>query len=103
MRIENYELRIENYELQITNYGEIMLAEEFQTTVSDGKIQIPDSLKTEFEGCEVKVIVLKVDPRKNALPFELRTLFKHTQALPEVQAISDAEIIAEIITYRQSS
>ena len=44
-----------------------MLAEEFQTTVSNGKIQIPDSMRTEFEGCEVRVIVLKDNRKKKAL------------------------------------
>jgi hypothetical protein len=77
-----------------------MLAEEFQTTVSNGKIQVPDSLRTELEGCEVRVIVLKAN-RKKILPFDLRTLFKKTQGLPQVQAISEAEIIAEIESYRQ--
>lgn len=78
-----------------------MLAEEFQTTVSNGRIQIPDSLRTEFEGCEVRVIVLKDNRKKKALNTNLRNLFKTTQALPQVQAISEAEIIAEIAAYRQ--
>lgn len=78
-----------------------MLAEEFQTTVSNGKIQIPDSLRTEFEGCEVRVIVLKDNRKKKALNTNLRNLFKTAQALPQVQAISEAEIIAEIAAYRQ--
>jgi hypothetical protein len=78
-----------------------MLAEEFKTTVSNGKIQIPDSLSTEFEGCEVRVIVLKDNRNKKALNTNLRDLFKTTQSLPQVQAISEAEIIAEIAAYRQ--
>ncbi len=78
-----------------------MLAEEFQTTVANGKIQIPDSLKTEFQGCEVKVIVLKANQKKKDLSFDLRNLLKKTQALQQVQMISEAEIIAEIATYRQ--
>jgi hypothetical protein len=73
-----------------------MLAEEFQTTVSDGKIQIPDSLKTEFEGCRVRVIVLK-----NTDNLDLRNLFKTTQALPQAQAILESEIIAEIAAHQQ--
>ncbi|MCL1491783.1 MAG: hypothetical protein M1G31_13695 [Pseudanabaena sp. Salubria-1] len=79
-----------------------MLAEEFQTTVSNGKIQIPDSMRTEFEGCEVRVIVLKDNRKKKALNTNLRNLFKTTQALPQVQAISEAEIIAEIAAYRKN-
>lgn len=78
-----------------------MLAEEFQTIVSNGKIQIPDALKSEFEGCEVKVIVLKNELKKSVSSFDLHSLFKTTQALLQVQKISDAEIIAEIAAYRQ--
>jgi len=78
-----------------------MLAEEFKTTVSNGKIQIPDSLRTEFEGCEVRVIVLKDNRMKKPLNTDLRNLFKTTQSLPQAQAISEAEIIAEIAAYRQ--
>jgi len=78
-----------------------MLAEEFKTTVSNGKIQIPDSLRTEFEGCEVRVIVLKDNRMKKPLNTDLRNLFKTTQSLSQAQAISEAEIIAEIAAYRQ--
>lgn len=78
-----------------------MLAEEFKTIVANGKIQIPDSIKTQFEGQEVKVIVLKVNPKKKPLPFDLQKLFKDTQAFPQVQAISEDEITAEIEAYRQ--
>jgi hypothetical protein len=73
-----------------------MLAEEFKTTVANGKIQIPDALKTEFEGCRFRVIVLKDTNNLN-----LRNLFKTTQALPQAQAISESEIIAEIAAFRQ--
>jgi hypothetical protein len=77
-----------------------MLAEEFQATVANGKIQIPELLMSEFEGCEVRVIVLKTN-KKKSLPFDLRKLFQNTQALPQVQSISENEIIAEIDNYRQ--
>ena len=80
---------------------QIMLAEEFKTIVANGKIQIPDSIKTQFEGQEVRVIVLKASPQKLPLPFDLHKLFKDTQALPQVQAISEDEISAEIEAYRQ--
>jgi len=73
-----------------------MLVEEFKTIVANGKIQIPDSIKTQFEGQEVRVIVLKASPQKLPLPFDLHKLFKDTQALPQVQAISEDEISAEI-------
>ncbi|MFM7580961.1 MAG: hypothetical protein ACKO5Q_29020 [Microcystaceae cyanobacterium] len=78
-----------------------MLAEEFKAVVANGKIQIPDSIKTQFEGQEVRVIVLKANPQKLPLPFDLQKLFKETQALPQVQAISEDEIYAEIEAYRQ--
>ena len=78
-----------------------MLAEEFKTIVANGKIQIPDSIKTQFEGQEVRVIVLKASDKKLPLPFDLRKLFKDTQALPQAQAISEDEISAEIEAYRQ--
>ena len=78
-----------------------MLAEEFKTIVANGKIQIPDSIKTQFEGQEVRVIVLKANFQKLPLPFDLYKLFKDTQALPQVQAISEDEISAEIEAYRQ--
>ncbi len=77
-----------------------MLAEEFQATVANGKIQIPELLMSEFEGCEVRVIVLKTN-KKKSLPFDLRKLFQNTQTLPQVQSISENEIIAEIANYRQ--
>ncbi len=78
-----------------------MLAEEFKTIVADGRIQIPDSIKTQFEGQEVRVIVLKSNDKKLPLPFDLQKLFQDTQALPQVQAISEDKIIAEIQAYRQ--
>lgn len=77
-----------------------MIAEEFQTTVLNGSIHIPDYLKTEFEGCKVRVIVLKSNHQDN-LPFDLHQLFRDTQSLPQIQTISEAEIIAEIASYRQ--
>jgi hypothetical protein len=78
-----------------------MLTKEFKTIVSNGNIQIPDSIKNQFEGQEIRVIILKEDNKKLPLPFDLRKLFKDTQALPQVQAISDDEISAEIDAYRQ--
>jgi hypothetical protein len=78
-----------------------MLAEEFQTIISNGKIQIPDLLRTEFEGCEVRVIVLKNTSTRNPNNPKLRNLFKATQALPQAQKISEAEIITEIAVHRQ--
>lgn len=78
-----------------------MLTKEFKTIVANGSIQIPDSIKNQFEGQEIRVIILKEDNKKLPLPFDLRKLFKDTQALPQAQAISDDEISAEIDAYRQ--
>ncbi len=61
---------------------------------------LADSIKTQFEGQEVRVIVLKASSQKLPLPFDLHKLFKDTQALPQVQAISEDEISAEIEAYR---
>jgi hypothetical protein len=78
-----------------------MLTKEFKTIVANGSIQIPDSIKNQFEGQEVRVIILKEGNKKLPLPFDLQKLFKETQALPQVQDISEDEISAEIEAYRQ--
>jgi hypothetical protein len=78
-----------------------MLTKKFKTIVANGKIQIPDSIKNQFEGQEVRVIVFKASDNKLPLPFDLRKLFKDSQALPQAQAISEDEISAEIEAYRQ--
>ena len=78
-----------------------MLTKEFKTIVANGKIQIPDSIKNQFEGQAVRVIVFKASDKKLPLPFDLRKLFKDSQALPRAQAISEDEISAEIEAYRQ--
>jgi len=44
---------------------------------------------------------MPINPKKKPLPFDLKKLFKDTQALPQVQAISEDEISAEIKAYRQ--
>ena len=78
-----------------------MLTKEFKTIVANGSIQIPDYIKNQFEGQEVRVIILKEGNKKLPLPFDLQKLFKETQALPQVQDISEDEISAEIEAYRQ--
>ena len=65
---------------------------EFQTTIHDGNIQIPKTYQSGLEGAIVKVIVLKPSP--------LRALFKATQALPQIQSITEEDIAAEIENYR---
>ena len=44
---------------------------------------------------------MPINPKKKPLPFDLKKLFKDTQALPQAQAISEEEISAEIEAYRQ--
>ncbi|OUC16192.1 MAG: hypothetical protein B0A82_02925 [Alkalinema sp. CACIAM 70d] len=65
---------------------------EFQTTIHNGSIQVPETYQTDLEGAIVKVIILK--------PATLQALFKATQALPQVQTITEADIAAEIDNYR---
>ena len=73
-----------------------MLAEEFKTIVANGKIQIPDSIKTQFEGQEVMVIVLKASPQKLPLPFDLHKLFKDTQALPQYKQFLRMKLVRKL-------
>ena len=65
---------------------------EFQTTIHNGNIQIPKTYQSDLEGAIVKVIVLKPSP--------LRGLFKATQALPQIESITEEEITSEIENYR---
>lgn len=75
-------------------------AVEFQSEVKNGSIEIPDIHQGDLvEGAQVKVIVLK--PSQAELIKEFKTLLKETQSLPQVQAITDAEIADEISAYRE--
>ena len=65
---------------------------EFQTTIHDGNIQIPETYQSGLEGAIVKVILLKPSP--------LRALFKATQASPQIQSITEEDIASEIENYR---
>ncbi len=48
----------------------------------------------------VEVLVLGEDQDQNDLTEKLAALFKETQALPQVQRVTDDEISAEITAYR---
>lgn len=52
------------------------------------------------KGQRVEVVMIVEDNDKVARLDELRTLFKTTQALPQIQAISDETIAEEIEAYR---
>ena len=76
-----------------------MEAIEFQTKIKNGTIKIPDIYQPDLaEGAQVKVIVLK-QPRSQLIR-AFKALLKETQALPEAQAITEAEIADEIEAYR---
>ena len=76
-----------------------MEAVEFQAKVKNGAIEIPEVYQTALEeGTQIKVIVLK-QPRQEHIQ-ALKALLKETQALPQVQTITKAEIAAEIAAYR---
>ena len=65
---------------------------EFQTTIHNGNIQIPKTYQSDLEGTIVNVILLKSSP--------LRALFKITQALPQIESITEEEITSEIENHR---
>ena len=48
----------------------------------------------------VEVLLLGEGQDQSELTARLAALFKETQALPQVQALNDAEIAAEITAYR---
>lgn len=77
----------------------MMEAIEFQTKIKNGMLEIPDIYQTDLtEGVQVKVIVLK-QPRQNLVQ-DFKQLLKDTQALPQAQTITEADIAAEINAYR---
>ena len=69
-------------------------------------ITITDPAKLELtnlpfrKGQRVEVVMIADDNDKAARLDELRALFKTTQALPQIQAISDEMIAEEIEAYR---
>ena len=52
-------------------------------------------------GQVVEIVVLAQDEDRAAAVAEFKALFKETQALPQVQALTDEDILAEIEAYRR--
>lgn len=52
------------------------------------------------KGQRIEVVMIAEDDNKSAQLDELRALFKKTQALPQVQALTDDMIAEEIEAYR---
>lgn len=76
-----------------------MEAVEFQTKVKNGVIEIPEAYQTTLEeGTQIKVIILKQQRQEHIQAF--KALLQETQALPQAQTITEAEIAAEIEAYR---
>ncbi|MGB7088421.1 MAG: hypothetical protein WBD47_22890 [Phormidesmis sp.] len=76
-----------------------MEALEFQTQIKNGMIEIPAIHKPDLaEGAQIKVIVLKQSGQQLIEAF--KGLLKDTQALPQIQTITDEDIAAEIKAYR---
>jgi hypothetical protein len=60
---------------------------EFQATVHNSNIQIPETSRTDLEGAIVKVIILKSP--------SIKALFKTTQKLPQIQVITEEDTIGK--------
>lgn len=76
-----------------------MEAVEFEANVINGSIEVPAAYRSGLvEGDKVKVILLKSHQSEQIQ--SLKALFKETQALPQAQTITEAEIAAEIAAYR---
>jgi hypothetical protein len=52
-------------------------------------------------GQVVEIVVSVPDEDRKAAVKEFKALFKETQSLPQVQALTDEEILAEIEAYRR--
>ena len=76
-----------------------MLAYRQYTTVQESK-QIVLSNVPFPPGQRVEVVLIAEEERPAARVQELRALFRATQALPQVQAITEDDIAAEIAAYR---
>lgn len=69
-------------------------------------VTIKDPKKLELTGLpfrpgqRVEVVIIAEDDEREARVAELRALFKRTQGLPQVQAISEDMIAEEIEDYR---
>jgi hypothetical protein len=76
-----------------------MLAYRQFTTVQESK-QIVLSNVPFQPGQRVEVVLIAEEEQPAARVHELRALFQATQALPQVQAITEDDIAAEIAAYR---
>ena len=76
-----------------------MLAYRQFTTVQESK-QIVLSNVPFQPGQRVEVVLIAEEEQPAARVKELRALFQATQALPQVRAITEDEIAAEIAAYR---
>ncbi len=76
-----------------------MLAHKQYVTISDPAKMELTNLPFR-KGQRVEVVMIAEDDNRSAQIDELRALFKKTQALPQVQAISDEMIAEEIEAYR---
>jgi len=54
-------------------------------------------------GQVVEIVVLAQDEDREAAVQEFKALFKETQSLPQVQALTDEDILAEIEAYRRGA
>ncbi|MEW5831187.1 MAG: hypothetical protein AB1846_20025 [Chloroflexota bacterium] len=52
-------------------------------------------------GQVVEIVVLAEDDDRKVVVDEFKALFKETQSLPQVQALTEDEILAEIEAYRR--
>ncbi len=76
-----------------------MLAYKQYVTISDPARMELTNLPFR-KGQRIEVVMIAEDDNRSAQIDELRALFKKTQALPQVQAISDDMISEEIEAYR---
>ena len=76
--------------------------EEYRTKIriKDPKQVILSNLPFR-SGQVVEIVVSVPDEDRKAAVEEFKALFKETQSLPQVQAITEEEILAEIEAYRR--
>lgn len=70
-------------------------------TVSDSKQVVLNDVPFQ-PGQRVEVLVLTTNEADRGAAQELEALFKETQSLPQVQALTDEEIAAEVAAYRNN-
>ncbi|NEO52090.1 MAG: hypothetical protein F6K54_02725 [Okeania sp. SIO3B5] len=87
------------FQLLEEEYDDIKLPSYFQGTESAKKL-LKEKVKKYREERE-KNKNKPIDPERARLSQELRELFDKTQAIPEIQEITEEEIAAEIEAYRR--